>query len=82
MKERFPARVSISALNEPGTLAEIAQTIALNEANIHKLEMSNTAPDFTEMLFELEVWDLKHLNRLISQLKEKSCVSAARRVYG
>ena len=53
-----------------------------NEANIHKLEMANTAPDFTEMLFELEVWDLKHLNRLISQLKEKSCVSAARRVYG
>jgi GTP diphosphokinase / guanosine-3',5'-bis(diphosphate) 3'-diphosphatase len=82
MKERFPARVSISALNEPGSLAEIAQTIALNEANIHKLEMSNTAPDFTEMLFDLEVWDLKHLNRLISQLKEKSCVSAARRVYG
>jgi guanosine-3',5'-bis(diphosphate) 3'-pyrophosphohydrolase len=81
MKERFPARVSISALNEPGSLAEIAEVIAQNEANIHKLEMANTAPDFTEMLFELEVWDLKHLNRLISQLKEKSCVSAARRVY-
>ncbi|MGB8818907.1 MAG: bifunctional (p)ppGpp synthetase/guanosine-3',5'-bis(diphosphate) 3'-pyrophosphohydrolase [Rhizobiaceae bacterium] len=81
MKERFPARVSITALNEPGSLAEIAQTIATNEANIHKLEMANTAPDFTEMMFELEVWDLKHLNRLISQLKEKSCVSAARRVY-
>lgn len=82
MKERFPARVSITALNEPGTLAEIAQVIATNEANIHKLEMGNTAPDFTEMLFDLEVWDLKHLNRLISQIKEKSCVSAARRVYG
>jgi guanosine-3',5'-bis(diphosphate) 3'-pyrophosphohydrolase len=81
MKERFPARVSISALNEPGSLAEIAEVIAQNEANIHKLEMANTAPDFTEMLFELEVWDLKHLNRLISQLKEKSCVSTARRVY-
>ena len=82
MKERFPARVSITALNEPGTLAEIAQVIATNEANIHKLEMGNTAPDFTEMLFDLEVWDLKHLNRLISQIKEKSCVAAARRVYG
>ena len=82
MKERFPARVSITALNEPGSLAEIAQVIATNEANIHKLAMSNTAPDFTEMLFDLEVWDAKHLNRLISQIKEKSCVSAAKRVYG
>ncbi|MGL4489506.1 MAG: RelA/SpoT family protein [Rhizobiaceae bacterium] len=82
MKERFPARVSITALNEPGSLSEIAQVISLNEANIHKLEMTNTRPDFTEMIFELEVWDLKHLNRLISQIKEKSCVSAALRIYG
>ena len=82
MKERFPARINVSALNEPGSLAEIAQVIASNEANIHKLAMGNTAPDFTEMVFDLEVWDLKHLNRLISQIKEKSCVSAARRVYG
>jgi GTP diphosphokinase / guanosine-3',5'-bis(diphosphate) 3'-diphosphatase len=82
MKERFPARVAITALNEPGSLSEIAQVISTNEANIHKLEMTNTRPDFTEMVFELEVWDLKHLNRLISQIKEKSCVSAALRVYG
>ena len=82
MKERFPARVSITALNEPGSLSEIAQVISTNEANIHKLEMTNTRPDFTEMVFELEVWDLKHLNRLISQIKEKSCVSAALRIYG
>jgi GTP diphosphokinase / guanosine-3',5'-bis(diphosphate) 3'-diphosphatase len=82
MKERFPARVSITALNEPGSLTEISQVISTNGANIHKLEMANTRPDFTEMVFELEVWDLKHLNRLISQIKEKSCVSAALRVYG
>lgn len=80
--DRFPARVSVTALNEPGSLAEIAQVVAANEANIHKLEMANTAPDFTEMLFELEVRDLKHLSTLITQIKQKSCVSAAARVYG
>ncbi len=82
MKERFPARVSVTALNEPGSLSEIAHVIAANEANIHKLAMGNTAPDFTEMLFDLEVWDVKHLNRLIAQIKEKACVSAIKRVYG
>ncbi len=80
--DRFPARVSVTALNEPGSLAEIAQVVAANEANIHKLEMANTAPDFTEMLFELEVRDLKHLSTLITQIKQKSCVSAVARVYG
>ena len=82
MKERFPARVSVTAINEPGSLAEIAQVIASNDANIHTLSMARTAPDFTEMIFDLEVWDLKHLNRLSSQLKETACVSDVRRVNG
>ena len=69
-KERFPARISVTAINAPGSLAEIAQVIAVNDANIHTLSMVRTAPDFTEMLIDLEVWDLKHLNRLLSQLKD------------
>jgi guanosine-3',5'-bis(diphosphate) 3'-pyrophosphohydrolase len=82
IKQRFPARVSVTALNEPGSLAEIAEAIAANDANIHTLSMARTAPDFTEMVFDLEVWDLKHLMRLISQLKERDCVSDAHRVNG
>jgi guanosine-3',5'-bis(diphosphate) 3'-pyrophosphohydrolase len=81
-KERFPSRVSVTALNEPGSLAEIARVIAASDANIHTLSMARTAPDFTEMIFDLEVWDLKHLNRLLSQLKESSAVSSAHRVNG
>jgi len=82
MKERFPARITVAAINEPGSLAEISQVIAANDANIHQLSMARTAPDFTEMDFELEVWDLKHLTRLISQLKDIGCVSDVRRVHG
>jgi guanosine-3',5'-bis(diphosphate) 3'-pyrophosphohydrolase len=81
-KERFPARVSVTAINAPGSLAEIAQIVASNDANIHTLSMVRTAPDFTEMLIDLEVWDLKHLNRLISQLKASTAVSDVRRVNG
>jgi guanosine-3',5'-bis(diphosphate) 3'-pyrophosphohydrolase len=81
-KERFPARVSVTAINEPGSLANISQIIAANDANIHSLTMERTAPDFTEMVFDLEVWDLKHLNRLISQLKDNASVSGAKRVNG
>ena len=81
-RERFPARISVTAINAPGSLAEIAQVVATNDANIHMLSMLRTAPDFTEMLVDLEVWDLKHLNRLLSQLKENAAVSDARRVNG
>jgi guanosine-3',5'-bis(diphosphate) 3'-pyrophosphohydrolase len=34
------------------------------------------------MLIDIEVWDVKHLNRLLSQLKENGSVSTARRVNG
>ncbi len=81
-RERFPARVSVTAINAPGSLADIAQVIASNDANIHTLSMVRTAPDFTEMLVDIEVWDLKHLSRLLSQLKENASVSDARRVNG
>lgn len=81
-KERFPARISVTALNAPGSLAEIAQIIAANDANIHTLSMVRPAPDFTEMVVDLEVWDLKHLNRLLSQLKANEAVRLAKRVNG
>ncbi len=81
-KERFPARVSVTAINAPGSLAEIAQVVAANDANIHKLNMLRTAADFTEMVIDLEVWDLKHLTRVLSQLRDAGSVSDARRVNG
>jgi len=81
-RDRFPARINISAINAPGSLAEIAEIIAANETNIHNLSMVRTAPDFTQMIVDLEVWDLKHLNRILSKLKESKCVSDAQRVNG
>ena len=82
MSERFPARIMLSAKNEPGSLAEIAETIAVNDANIHNLSMVATAPDFTKMVIELEVWDIQHLNQTLRQLRGKPCVADVSRVNG
>ncbi|WP_349364158.1 MAG: bifunctional (p)ppGpp synthetase/guanosine-3',5'-bis(diphosphate) 3'-pyrophosphohydrolase [Roseitalea porphyridii] len=81
-RTRFPAQIIVTAINAPGSLAEIAQVIANNDANIHTLAMVRTAPDFTEMIFDLEVWDLRHLTRLLGQLRESEAVSTAERVNG
>jgi len=80
--ERFPARIRVLAINAPGSLAEISQIIAATDANIQNLSMVRTAPDFTEMMIDMEVWDLKHLTRIISQLKQAGGVSEAWRVNG
>ncbi|ATN33705.1 bifunctional (p)ppGpp synthetase/guanosine-3',5'-bis(diphosphate) 3'-pyrophosphohydrolase [Rhizobium sp. ACO-34A] len=80
-KSRFVARIMINALNEPGTLATVAQTIARLDINIRTLSMTSVAIDFTEMAIDLEVWDLRQLNQLISELKALDCISTTRRVY-
>jgi guanosine-3',5'-bis(diphosphate) 3'-pyrophosphohydrolase len=50
-------------------------------SNIQNLTMVRVAADFTEMLIDLQVWDLKHLNQLIAQLKALESVSTVERVY-
>ncbi len=78
--ERFPARIEVTAMNEPGTLAQIAQVIADSGANISNLRITKAAPDFSVMVIDVEVFDVKHLTRLIAQLRAKPVVSSAARV--
>ncbi|MBB3929166.1 guanosine-3',5'-bis(diphosphate) 3'-pyrophosphohydrolase [Kaistia hirudinis] len=79
-RERFPAQIEVIAINEPGTLAQIAQVIADNDGNISNLKIVKSAPDFSQLSIDLEVWDLKHLNRLLGDLRERHVVSSANRV--
>jgi GTP diphosphokinase / guanosine-3',5'-bis(diphosphate) 3'-diphosphatase len=81
-RRRFPARIEVTAINEPGTLAQIAQVIGDNDGNISNLRMLKGAPDFSVMLIDIEVWDLKHLARVIAELRARPVVSAAARIVG
>ena len=69
--QRFPARIAVQSVNEPGSLAQIAQVIAENDGNIDNIRMTRRAPDFTDVLIDLEVYDLKHLTAIIAQLRAK-----------
>ena len=80
-RTRFPARIQLTAINAPGTLAEITAVVADNDTNIQSMATSRVASDFTDMSFELQVWDIKHLNQLLSRLKALDSVSSIERVY-
>ncbi len=80
-KSRFAARILINALNEPGTLAKVAQTVADVDVNIRVLNTVRVAADFTEMALDVEVWDLRQLNQLLVQLKELDCIATVKRLY-
>jgi GTP diphosphokinase / guanosine-3',5'-bis(diphosphate) 3'-diphosphatase len=78
--ELFPARIRVVALNEPGSLGRIATIIGAEGANIDKLQMVRRARDYTEMLIDIEVLDLKHLLDIVNEVKNQNVVSEVNRV--
>jgi RelA/SpoT family (p)ppGpp synthetase len=79
---RFPARITVQSLNEPGSLAQIAQVIAEHDGNIDNIRMTRRSPDFTDLMIDLEVYDLKHLTAILAQLRAKPIIAKAERVNG
>jgi guanosine-3',5'-bis(diphosphate) 3'-pyrophosphohydrolase len=79
---RFPACIAVQSVNEPGSLAQIAQVIAEHDGNIDNIRMTRRAPDFTDVAIDLEVYDLKHLTAILAQLRAKPNVAKAERVNG
>ncbi len=43
--------------------------------------MGRVAADFSELQFDLEVWDLRQLNHLMAQLKELPSISMVKRLF-
>ncbi len=80
--QRFPARLALQSINEPGTLAQIAQVIADHDGNIENISMKRRTHDFTDLTIDLSVWDLKHLNAIIAELRAKRVISRVERVTG
>jgi guanosine-3',5'-bis(diphosphate) 3'-pyrophosphohydrolase len=77
---RYPARIEVTEINEPGSLLQVAQVIADNQANISGIRTVKSAPDFSVIVIDVEVYDVKHLNRLIAQLRARPVVSRVVRI--
>ncbi len=83
-EQRFPARISVSILNEVGSLAKVTQLISDQDGNIDALQMvaREGARDFFDLDITVEVHDLKHLNDIMAGLRSRSAVSSVSRKTG
>ncbi len=83
-EQRYPARISVSILNEVGSLAQVAQAIGDQGGNIDALQMvaREGARDFFDLDITVEVHDLKHLNEIMAGLRSRSAVSVVSRKTG
>ena len=80
--EFFPARIVITAINEPGAFGTISSVIGDHAANIDNIVFRPLSADFREMTIDVEVNDLKHLNTHHLEFALASVVSKVERVNG
>ena len=83
-EQRFPARLTVTILNEVGSLSQMTQAISDLGGNIDALMMvaREGAKDFYDVDLTLEVHDLKHLNQIMASLRGKPAVSDVSRKTG
>ncbi|MGL5446068.1 MAG: RelA/SpoT AH/RIS domain-containing protein, partial [Rhabdaerophilum sp.] len=81
-RRRYPARVVVSTINEPGSLAEVARVLADTDANIDNVQMHSKTRDFHEIVLDIEVWNIKHLTTLLTDLRSRPMVASVERVLG
>ena len=81
-KTLYPTQILVTTLNEPGALGVVATTIGENGANIDNLQFKPSGSDFREVRFDLQVFDIQHLNTIIAQLRDKPVVAKVERLSG
>ena len=73
------SRLNVTLMNEPGSLADMAATIAGAQGNISNLKFTNRTADFFDMVVNIEVEDAKHLNTILTTLRGQKSVSTVER---
>lgn len=80
--QSYPARIKVIIHNEIGALAQVTAAIGDNDGNIDHLELMTRARDFYDLDIVVEVHDLKHLNRVMQDLRSRPLVNSVSRITG
>lgn len=78
----LPVKIRVTCHDQKGILANIAQVIANCEANISSASIHSTVDKKGENLFEIEVTDLEHLNRVLNSIAKVAGVIKVERLKG
>ena len=70
-------RIRINAANTRGVLAKLCAAVAQSNGNIVNIQTVDRQKDFTELVMEIEVEDLKRLTQILAALRSLAVVDRA-----
>ncbi|MCB2101135.1 MAG: bifunctional (p)ppGpp synthetase/guanosine-3',5'-bis(diphosphate) 3'-pyrophosphohydrolase [Rhodobacterales bacterium] len=80
--EGLVGRITLTVMNEPGSLGTLSMVIGKNEGNISNLKITNRTTDFFDMLIDIEVRDVRHLTDIIAALRATPVINSVDRARG
>ncbi len=78
-KQTHIGRLKAMVAHETGSLATIANAISQDMGNINNMKILSRSHDFFEILIDIEVEDVRHLNNIIAALRAKPAVHSVER---
>ena len=82
INQQSTARIKVVLQNQPGSLGKVTTIIAKNNGNISNINFSTRKKDFYEIIIDIEVRDVNHLNNIIAALRLIYEVSSLIRIKG
>ena len=76
------SKINVTLVNKPGSLGKVTTVIAKNNGNISNINFSTRKKDFFEIIIDIEVRDINHLNNIIAALRLLNEVSSLNRIKG
>jgi GTP pyrophosphokinase len=73
------SRLNVTLVNEPGSLGELANTIATSGGNISNLKFTSRNLEFFDMTVDIEVENVRHLSDVMSALRAGKSVRSVDR---
>ncbi|MEC8178867.1 MAG: ACT domain-containing protein, partial [Pseudomonadota bacterium] len=71
---------SVTLYDRRGTIAEMANIVARNNADVRSLDKVRIEDPFATYEIDIEVQDLAHLTRILSALRASDAVAQADRI--
>lgn len=80
--EMYASRIRVMIENKPGGFAEVSSSIAKKKVNISNIKINNRTADYFELLVDVEVKSVDHLEEILTSLRISKKIVEVARVFG
>lgn len=80
--EMYLSRLQVVIENKSGSLADVSSMIAKKKVNISNIKTMNRSSDYFELVIDVEVRSVDHLDEIISALRVSKKITEVQRISG